>query len=163
MTYLNEYISFFLSVSSYVALGISCAVIGYHIGAGWSLLKYNRDAKRRLLEDSEDEEDDETVDLTDKDRENMNKLRAGLMEDCKLVLLVRMDLKMDKGKIAAQCGHATLACYKTMMQTNPALLKSWERSGQAKVALKCSSEEEMLALEKKAKALNLCARSILDA
>lgn len=156
---------FIYTVSSYVALGISCAIIGYHIGSGWSLLQYNRNAKRRLLEysDDEDEDDDETVDLTDKDRENMNRLRAGLMEDCKLVLLVRMDLKMDKGKIAAQCGHATLACYKTMMQINPALLKSWERSGQAKVALKCSTEEEMLALEKKAKALNLCARSILDA
>lgn len=149
---------FFCAVSSYVALGISCAIIGYHIGAGWSLLKYNQESRKRLLEDSEEEED-----LTDKDRENMNKLRAGLLEDCKLVLLVRMDLKMDKGKIAAQCGHATLACYKTMLQTNPTLLKSWERSGQAKVALKCTSEEEMLALEKKAKALNLCARSILDA
>lgn len=158
MNYLSFTLFFFCAVSSYVALGISCAIIGYHIGAGWSLLKYNQESRKRLLEDSEEEED-----LTDKDRENMNKLRAGLLEDCKLVLLVRMDLKMDKGKIAAQCGHATLACYKTMLQTNPTLLKSWERSGQAKVALKCTSEEEMLALEKKAKALNLCARSILDA
>lgn len=36
-------------------------------------------------------------------------------------------------------------------------------SRQAKVALKCASEEEMLRLESQAKALNLCAKSIQDA
>ena len=29
-------------------------------------------------------------------------------EECKMVLVVRTDLGMQKGKIAAQCGHATL-------------------------------------------------------
>ena len=33
-------------------------------------------------------------------------------EDTKLVLVVRQDLKMGKGKAAAQCCHATLAAYK---------------------------------------------------
>ncbi|EMD41717.1 hypothetical protein CERSUDRAFT_79352 [Gelatoporia subvermispora B] len=70
---------------------------------------------------------------------------------------------MTTGKIAAQCGHATLACYKALSNTNPELLRHWERTGQAKIALKASSEDELLELEAVAKSLNLCARSILDA
>ncbi|KAJ8586828.1 peptidyl-tRNA hydrolase [Rhizopogon salebrosus TDB-379] len=80
-----------------------------------------------------------------------------------MVLIVRTDLKMTQGKIAAQCGHATLACYKALLRTNPELLQHWERTGQAKIALKGSSEDELLELEGIAKSLNLCARSILDA
>ncbi|KIJ07926.1 hypothetical protein PAXINDRAFT_164529 [Paxillus involutus ATCC 200175] len=68
---------------------------------------------------------------------------------------------MTKGKIAAQ--HATLACYKALMKTNPQLVQHWERTGQAKIALRGSSEDELLELEAIAKSLNLCARSILDA
>jgi PTH2 family peptidyl-tRNA hydrolase len=150
-----------------VVLAISSAVIGYYVGTGSALLGYNRQAKRRLLDGDTDDEDgveeSDDSDLTDENRKRMNALRAGLLEDCKMVLVVRMDLKMDKGKMAAQCGHATLACYKTMLNNNPAVVKQWERSGQAKVALKCNSEEELLALEKKARSLNLCARSIRDA
>ncbi|PWN98489.1 peptidyl-tRNA hydrolase [Tilletiopsis washingtonensis] len=101
----------------------------------------------------------------------MQALKARVMDECKLpeaeaseqVLLVRTDLKMDKGKIAAQCSHATLACYKAMLVSNPTILKQWERIGQAKVALKCPNEEEMQRLEAAAKKLNLCARSIRDA
>ncbi|KAI0786035.1 peptidyl-tRNA hydrolase [Abortiporus biennis] len=70
---------------------------------------------------------------------------------------------MTTGKIAAQCGHATLACYKALMKSNPQLLKHWERTGQAKIALKVSSEDELLELEAIAKSMNICARSILDA
>ncbi|KAL7410018.1 peptidyl-tRNA hydrolase [Mrakia frigida] len=85
------------------------------------------------------------------------------MEECKLVLIVRTDLKMTKGKIAAQCGHATLACYKTLLASNPALLAHWERTGQAKIALQIASEDDLLLLQATAQSLNLCARDIQDA
>lgn len=110
-----------------------------------------------------DTESVDSIDLTDSARSRMQSLKAGLLEECKLVLLVRTDLKMAKGKIAAQCSHATLACYKSLVVSNPKLVKHWEKIGQAKVALKCSSEEEMNELEKKAKAVGLCAKSIRDA
>ena len=32
-------------------------------------------------------------------------------KDVKMILVVRDDLKMGKGKIGAQCGHATLGTY----------------------------------------------------
>ncbi|KAF9448526.1 PTH2-domain-containing protein [Macrolepiota fuliginosa MF-IS2] len=79
------------------------------------------------------------------------------------VLVVRTDLGMSTGKIAAQCSHATLACYKTLQLSNPALLRQWERAGQTKVALRCSGENELLELQAQARGLNLCARSIQDA
>ncbi|CAO1628295.1 unnamed protein product [Parajaminaea phylloscopi] len=154
------------SVFSQIALGLSSLAIGYYIGVGRSLFSYRSAAQKagreREGDDGEsdiDSDEDSSVDLTD----DMNVLRAGALEECKLVLLVRTDLKMDKGKIAAQCSHATLACYKSMVKTNPKLLKHWETIGQAKVALKCPSEEEMNRLEAQAKSLGLCAKAIRDA
>ncbi|KAJ3990443.1 peptidyl-tRNA hydrolase PTH2-domain-containing protein [Lentinula detonsa] len=90
-------------------------------------------------------------------------LDVGPLDECKMVLVVRTDLNMSTGKIAAQCSHATLACYKTLLSSNPAFLRQWERTGQTKIALKCYSEEELLTLQAQAQSLNLCARSIQDA
>jgi len=56
-------------------------------------------------------------------------------EECKLVLVVRTDLGMTKGKIAAQCSHATLACYKSLKANKSPVLARWERLGQAKVSV----------------------------
>lgn len=69
------------------------------------------------------------------------------------------------GKIAAQCGHATLACYKHFLRKAPnsPILKRWERYGQMKVALQCKSEEDMEVLQAQAVSLGLCAQVIHDA
>ncbi|KAA1468581.1 PTH2-domain-containing protein [Dentipellis sp. KUC8613] len=111
-----------------------------------------------IEEDEEDSEDEE--DLADGD---LSAIKAGMLQHCKLVLVVRTDLKMTPGKIAAQCGHATLACYKALSKKNPKLLQHWERTGQAKIVLKGTSEEQLMELEAIAKSLNLCARHIEDA
>ncbi|GBE78132.1 peptidyl-tRNA hydrolase PTH2-domain-containing protein [Sparassis latifolia] len=112
-------------------------------------------------EDVEDEADSEgEEEVADGD---LSAVKPGFLEPCKLVLIVRTDLGMTTGKIAAQCGHATLACYKALLKTNPTLLQHWERTGQAKIALKASSEDQLLELEAVAKSLNLCARAIHDA
>jgi len=62
-----------------------------------------------------------------------------------------------------RCGHATLACYKAAVRENPSLIRHWERTGQAKIAVKCDSEESMMELQAIAKSLNLCARVVHDA
>ncbi|KAF7339833.1 hypothetical protein MVEN_01899900 [Mycena venus] len=85
------------------------------------------------------------------------------LDDCKLVLAVRTDLGMSTGKIAAQCSHATLACYKTLLSKNPTLLRRWARTGYLKSVVRCSDEDELLLLQAQAQSLNLCARSIQDA
>ena len=38
------------------------------------------------------------------------------IKDVKMILVVRDDLKMGKGKIGAQCGHATLGTYMMALQ-----------------------------------------------
>ncbi|EMS50012.1 Peptidyl-tRNA hydrolase 2, mitochondrial [Triticum urartu] len=68
---------------------------------------------------------------------------AKIIEDFKMVLVVRNDLKMGKGKIAAQC--------------------RWERCGQVKVVVKVESEEDMLVLQGRAKSMNLPTHITIDA
>ena len=70
---------------------------------------------------------------------------------------------MTKGKIAAQCGHATLACYKAVSRHAPLLLKRWEYLGQAKIALKVDSEDDLLTLQAQAMSLGLVAKVVRDA
>ncbi|KAL0940964.1 peptidyl-trna hydrolase 2 [Colletotrichum truncatum] len=92
-------------------------------------------------------------------------------EECKLVLVVRTDLGMTKGKMAAQASHATLACYKSLSNaaardpSSPAakILSRWERLGQAKIAVQIKNQEEMLELMGKARSLGITAEVIADA
>lgn len=60
-----------------------------------------------------------------------------------MVLVVNMDLKMGKGKIAAQVGHAAVGCYKRSSKQCPKGLAAWERTGCAKIAVKCPTQQEM--------------------
>ncbi|PVV01633.1 hypothetical protein BB560_003937 [Smittium megazygosporum] len=83
--------------------------------------------------------------------------------ELKMVLVVRSDLKMGKGKIAAQCSHATLACYKKSLREAPEKLQTWEYTAQAKVALKCQNEAQLISLYKKAKSQGIVAEYIRDA
>ena len=67
-------------------------------------------------------------------------------DDYKMVLLIRTDLGMSKGKVAAQCCHATLAAYKSATkgsEDQKRWLYRWEEFGQAKITLKVDSEQEM--------------------
>ncbi|ROT43402.1 peptidyl-tRNA hydrolase [Sodiomyces alkalinus F11] len=93
-------------------------------------------------------------------------------EECKLVLVVRTDLGMTKGKIAAQCSHATLACYKSLSRAaakngpsspEARILNRWEKLGQAKIAVQTKNEEELRNLRKTAWDLGVTAEVIADA
>ena len=102
-------------------------------------------------------DDGDNVELTHKPK---GKLIKG---NYKMVLCVRMDLKMQKGKIAAQCGHATLGTYQRAVKYCPDIVKSWSHYGQAKIALKCPNEETMMLLKAKADSLNLVNYIVMDA
>ncbi|KAJ6260288.1 hypothetical protein Dda_4513 [Drechslerella dactyloides] len=111
--------------------------------------------------DDDDDDSDDNGALVQSDYSHFG--ASALTEECKMVLCVRTDLGMTKGKIAAQCGHAVLACYKTVSRHAPLLLKRWEYIGQAKIALKVDSEEELLTLQAQAVSVGLVARVIHDA
>ncbi|XP_054857434.1 peptidyl-tRNA hydrolase 2, mitochondrial isoform X1 [Eublepharis macularius] len=81
----------------------------------------------------------------------------------KMVIVVRNDLKMGKGKVAAQCSHAAVSSYKQVQRRNPELLKQWEYCGQPKVVLKAPDEETLLQLLTEAKLLGLTVSLIQDA
>ncbi|KAF4393356.1 hypothetical protein CsatB_009984 [Cannabis sativa] len=84
-------------------------------------------------------------------------------EDFKMILVVRNDLKMGKGKIAAQCSHATLGLYKKLLRRAPKALNRWEMCAQPKVVVKIESEEDMLMLQEKAKSVKLPTHITIDA
>lgn len=78
----------------------------------------------------------------------------------KQALIVRTDLGMGKGKIAAQCAHAALAAY---LKADPSDREQWQHGGQEKVVLKVQSEKELVTLFQKAKKARLPAALITDA
>ncbi|KAL2765328.1 peptidyl-tRNA hydrolase 2, mitochondrial isoform b precursor [Daubentonia madagascariensis] len=81
----------------------------------------------------------------------------------KMILVVRTDLKMGKGKVAAQCSHAAVSAYKQIQRRNPEVLKQWEYCGQPKVVVKAPDEETLVELLTHAKMLGLTVSLIQDA
>ncbi|KAM6176142.1 peptidyl-tRNA hydrolase 2, mitochondrial [Erethizon dorsatum] len=81
----------------------------------------------------------------------------------KMILVVRNDLKMGKGKVAAQCSHAAVSAYKQIQKRNPKVLKEWEYCGQPKVVVKAPDEETLIELLTHAKMLGLTVSLIQDA
>ena len=43
----------------------------------------------------------------------------------KMVIVVRMDLKMGKGKVAAQCCHAAVHCVQIAQEEAPEMIEAW--------------------------------------
>jgi PTH2 family peptidyl-tRNA hydrolase len=72
----------------------------------------------------------------------------------KQAIVVRSDLGMGKGKLAAQCSHASLSSYR---KCDKKLAQEWEEEGQKKVVLKVGGEEELLSLYEKMKREVPCA------
>lgn len=50
-------------------------------------------------------------------------------DEYRLIMGIRNDLKMQKGKVAAQCGHAAVAAYAKALNSRPKTLKKWMRFG----------------------------------
>jgi len=82
----------------------------------------------------------------------------------KMVFVVRNDLGMGKGKIAAQCAHAAVMCYQNAETSDPVNLDIWEATGQTKICVKCDGgEEELKTLQKKAKGMRVVNALVRDA
>ena len=135
-------------------------VCGLGIGHGISLIakrwgwgntsETNEDSDSEDWEDTEDDSNDEGVQsFTD--------------ENMKMILAVRTDLKMTKGKMAAQCGHAAVGAYKRAKKKCPEILKSWENDGSCKIAVKVKDEVDLLTILAQAKSIGLVTALISDA
>ena len=81
----------------------------------------------------------------------------------KMVLVVRNDLGMGKGKVAAQCSHAAVQCYIEGQKKQKSVVQQWTMFGQPKVVVKVNSEEELRNLYLQVKSLDLICCIIKDA
>ena len=68
----------------------------------------------------------------------------------KQALIMRLDLKIGRGKIAVQCAHAAVSAAEQARITFPEWWKSWIEEGQAKIALKVRDLDAILQLKREA-------------
>ncbi|KAJ8956066.1 hypothetical protein NQ318_016517 [Aromia moschata] len=84
-------------------------------------------------------------------------------DEYRLILGVRNDLKMQKGKVGAQCGHASVAAYAKALKEKPRILRHWLKFGGTKITVRIDSEDEMLELARQAKEKDVLSSIIRDA
>lgn len=91
---------------------------------------------------------------------------AGEVESYKMVCIVRTDLNMRAGKVAAQVGHAALGAYQDLIKANRPDwnedLAKWEEEGPAKIVLKAKNKEELLDMHNRAKEAGLNTHLVID-
>lgn len=65
------------------------------------------------------------------------------MGELKQAIIVRTDIKMGKGKMAAQVSHASLMSYIETEKTHRDMAKAWLDTGEKKIVLKVDSEDSL--------------------
>ena len=85
------------------------------------------------------------------------------VEEVEMVLVVNTELGMGKGKVAAQCGHAAVACFKAGLMEEPQLVAAWERTGQTKVVVRGGGEESLLAVSLAGRQAGMVVAEVRDA
>jgi len=81
----------------------------------------------------------------------------------KQVIVVRKDLGMGTGKIAAQVGHACVLGAEHVRKSRREWFDEWEFSGQEKVVLKVSNLSELEDIKKQAISIGLPWSEVTDA
>lgn len=85
------------------------------------------------------------------------------MGSIKQVVVVRKDLNMGTGKIAAQVGHACVLGAEHVRKSHPQWYKEWEMAGQEKVVVKVTSLDGLEKIKKHAISLDLPWSEVTDA
>lgn len=114
------------------------------------------DCKEALEETSNDLE--KAIDYLQEDSEDSESSED--LPRYKLVFLVRTDLAMGTGKIAAQVGHAAIGAFQQCSNT---VREKWDYCGNAKIVLQVASLEQMMNLEACAKEAGLLTYVVQDA
>lgn len=60
--------------------------------------------------------------------------------ELKQVIIIRNDLKMPKGKLAAQAAHASV---EAVINSDPKIVQQWTKTGMKKVVLKVETLDEL--------------------
>ncbi len=78
----------------------------------------------------------------------------------KQVIIIRHDLKLPKGKMAAQAAHASV---EAVLRSDKDLVKEWRQSGSAKIILKVPDKKSLFKFNQIAKDSGLTTALITDA
>lgn len=84
-------------------------------------------------------------------------------QSLKMVFVINHELKMGKGKIAAQVGHAAVKATLKSGETRPELLDAWLSTGQKKICVKADDARQIEQIEQEAKQHNVLSSKIHDA
>jgi len=78
----------------------------------------------------------------------------------KQAIIVINDLKMPKGKLAAQVAHASSSA---LLKSNKRIIEEWQTNGMKKIVLKVQNKKELIDLKKLADSKGLITALIKDA
>ncbi len=81
----------------------------------------------------------------------------------KLVIVVRTDLGISKGKMAAQVAHAAVNCSLKSKKSDSSNFKKWYNEGQKKVVVKGTNESLLIELQQHARDIGLTCSLVSDA
>lgn len=84
-------------------------------------------------------------------------------DEYKMVIVMRTDLKMSKGKLAAQAAHAAVNCAFASKKKDPKSFDKWYSEGQKKVVLKVDSLDKIFEIKAVADANGIINSVISDA
>jgi len=80
--------------------------------------------------------------------------------ELKQVILIRRDLGMSKGKIAAQTAHGAV---EAVLKSDKNVVSQWRNSGMKKITLRVDSKEELFKFLQEAKDAGLVTGLVTDA
>lgn len=100
---------------------------------------------------------------TNESRLNIDKKLRSQSNPMKQILIIRTDLKMGKGKMAAQASHASVVATLDAQHSSTDWFNTWINQGMKKVAVKVSSEEDLNAVFRQAVLAKLPRALINDA
>lgn len=81
----------------------------------------------------------------------------------KMVLVIRADLKLTKGKIASQTAHAAVTSFKKTLDSKPKIAEKWLQIGQPKIVLKVENLSDLEGLRDQSHAADIITTLVLDA
>ena len=81
----------------------------------------------------------------------------------KQVIVIRVDLKIGKGKQAGQCAHASVSAYEKVRKSYSEIARQWFEENQKKIILKVQSEAELLDYFEQGKRAGIPCELIRDA
>lgn len=91
------------------------------------------------------------------------RLMSSETETVTMVLVTRDDLKLSKGKLAAQCSHAAVDCAIKSKKNATRLYERWNQSGARKIVVRADDADHLKELNKLARKANLISSLIKDA